>query len=101
MRKPFIAGNFKMFKTMAETRSYARDLRSALAAISDREVAICPPFTAIIAAAEELRGSPIAVGSQNVHWEKQGAFTGEIAASMLIEIGCAYAIVGHSERRQY
>ncbi|MFA5975471.1 MAG: triose-phosphate isomerase [Elusimicrobiota bacterium] len=101
MRKPLIAGNFKMYKTISETHIYAKGLRAALASVADREVAVCPPFTALAAVAEELRGSPIAWGSQNVHWEKQGAFTGEISAEMLKELGCRFAIAGHSERRQY
>jgi len=101
MRKPLIAGNFKMFKTVAEVRAYARGLRHSLDGLSGREAAVCPPFTALAAAAEEFKGGPVAWGAQNLHWEKQGAFTGEISAGMLSELGCRYAIVGHSERRQY
>lgn len=101
MRKPLIAGNFKMHKTVSEVRAYAKALRAAVSAVIDREVAVCPPYTALFAIAEELKGSPIAWGSQSVHWEKQGAFTGEISVDMLKDFGCRYAIVGHSERRQY
>ena len=101
MRKPFIAGNWKMYKTAAEARVVARALKSKAADFSDREVAICPAFTSLFAVAEELRGSEIRLGGQNAHWETQGAFTGEISAAMLKEAGCAYVIIGHSERRQY
>jgi len=101
MRKPFIAGNWKMYKSVAEARILARGLRAQLDAVSDREIAVCPPMTALVAVAEELKGSMIALGAQNAHWEKQGAFTGEVAAPMLAELGCRYVIVGHSERRQY
>ena len=101
MRKPLIAGNWKMYKTVSEAREFARGLRAALGAVTDREVLVCPPFTVIAATAEELKGSSIQWGGQNAHWEKQGAFTGEISAAMLADLGCHYGIVGHSERRQY
>jgi triosephosphate isomerase len=101
MRQPLVAGNWKMNKTVAEARAYARGLRDALQAFAGREVVVCPPFTLLPEVAEALRGSPIALGAQNVHWEKQGAFTGEVSAGMLVELGCLYVIVGHSERRQF
>jgi len=101
MRKPLIAGNWKMYKTTADARALVKGLRSQLDAVVDREVVVCPPFTALAAVAGELRGSPIALGGQNVYWEKQGAFTGEISAAMLVDAGCRYVIVGHSERRQF
>ena len=101
MRKPLIAGNWKMFKSISEARIFLKSLRAALDTVSDRQVVVCPPFTILGAAAEELKGSRIALGAQNAHWEKQGAFTGEVAVSMLAEIGCPFVIVGHSERRQY
>lgn len=101
MRKPLIAGNWKMHKTVAEARTYAKGIRAALPNLNGREAVVCPPFTALWAVAEELKGSPIALGSQNVHWEAKGAFTGEVSVSMIKELGCQYAIVGHSERRQY
>ena len=101
MRQPVIAGNWKMYKNVAEARALARGLRAATSGVSGREIVLCPPFTALTAVLEELKGSSIAVGGQNAHWEKQGAYTGEIAAGMLADLGCRYAIVGHSERRQY
>ncbi len=101
MRKPLIAGNWKMYKTLAEARMTARGLKASVGPATDREVLICPPFTALAAVAEELQGTALQWGGQNAHWEKQGAFTGEISAVMLAELGCRYAIVGHSERRQY
>jgi triosephosphate isomerase (TIM) len=100
-RRAVIVGNWKMHGTVAETRTLLRGLRTRLAAdASDREVVVAPPYTALEAAAEELRGSPLALAAQNVHWEPSGAFTGEISAPMLLEAGCRWVIVGHSERRQ-
>jgi triosephosphate isomerase len=101
MRKPLMAGNWKMYKTALEARILARALRAKLDGLSDREIVVCPPFTSLAAVAEELKGSSLAWGAQNAHWERQGAFTGEVAAAMLAEAGCRYVIVGHSERRQH
>jgi triosephosphate isomerase len=96
-----IAGNWKMHGTVAETRALLRSMRARLTADApSREVVVAPPYTALGAAAEELRGSPIELAAQNVHWESRGAFTGEISAAMLLEAGCRWVIVGHSERRQ-
>jgi triosephosphate isomerase len=99
MRKPLIAGNFKMFKTVAETVSYVGELRELIKDVRDVDLAIAPPFTAIAAAVNAAAGSALAVGAQNVHWEREGAFTGEISAAMIRETGARYVIVGHSERR--
>jgi triosephosphate isomerase len=100
-RRAVIAGNWKMHGTVAETRALLRALRMRLTAgAPDREIVVAPPYTALGAAAEELRGSPIELAAQNVHWEARGAFTGEISATMLLEAGCRWVIVGHSERRQ-
>ena len=100
-RRPVIAGNWKMHGTIAETRRLLSGLRARLdAKVAGREVVVAPPYTALAAAAEALRGSPIELGAQNVHWEAKGAFTGEISAAMLLEMGCRWVIVGHSERRQ-
>jgi triosephosphate isomerase len=99
MRTPLIAGNFKMFKTVAETVAYVSELRSLVKEVTGVEVAIAPPFTAIAAAAEAARGSAIQVSGQNLHWEREGAFTGEVSAGMLREAGARLVIVGHSERR--
>jgi triosephosphate isomerase (TIM) len=99
MRKPLIAGNFKMFKTIAETVVYIGELRAMVAEVRGVDIAIAPPFTAIAVAAKALEGSDIAVGGQNVHWSRDGAFTGEVSVGMLREAGARYAIIGHSERR--
>jgi triosephosphate isomerase len=102
-RKPIIAGNWKMYKTVADGLVLVTALKKELVGVSDTdvEVVVCPPFTALYAVGALLQGSSIKLGAQNVHWEKEGAFTGEVAAPMLKESGVAYAIVGHSERRQY
>ena len=100
-RKPLIAGNWKCFKTIAEGRRLARELRSGAANVSDVDIMVAPPFTALAAVAEELSGSGIGLAAQNVHWEPPGAWTGEIAAEQLLDVGCQYAIIGHSERRQF
>lgn len=100
-RKPLIAGNWKMYKTGPEAESTARRLVELVGADTAVEVMIAPPFTALALLAPILDGTPIALGAQNLHWESEGAFTGEISAGMLAAAGCTYAIVGHSERRQY
>jgi triosephosphate isomerase len=100
-RLPFIAGNWKMNKTVTEALELVRGLKSSLQGIDDVEVAIAPPFTALYPVSQELRGSFISLASQNLFWEEKGAVTGEISPVMLKEIGCRYAIIGHSERRQY
>jgi triosephosphate isomerase len=99
MRTPLIAGNFKMFKTVAETISYVNELRSLAKDRREVDIVIAPPFTAIAAAAAAVKGSSIGVAAQDLHWEREGAFTGEVSAGMLREAGARYAIVGHSERR--
>jgi triosephosphate isomerase len=100
-RTAVIAGNWKMHGTVAQARVLAAGLRERLGAVPrDRQVVVGPPFTSLIATAEALRGSAIELAAQNVHWEAKGAFTGEISATMLIEAGCRWVIVGHSERRQ-
>lgn len=99
-RIPLIAGNWKMHKTTAEARALIAALRDAILP-RGVEVAVCPPFTALAAAAEALGTSSIRLGGQDLYWETQGAFTGEIAPGMLIDVGCTYVIVGHSERRQF
>jgi triosephosphate isomerase len=102
-RKPIIAGNWKMYKTAADGLALVTALKQELVGVSDTdvEVVVCPPFTALYAVGALLQGSSIKLGGQNVHWEKEGAFTGEVAAPMLKESGVSYAIVGHSERRLY
>jgi triosephosphate isomerase (TIM) len=99
MVRPIIAGNWKMNKTIAEAVASATGLRAALTNPPDREVVIAPPFTALQAVAEVLRGSAVHLAAQNLHEAEKGAFTGEISGAMLREAGCTYVIVGHSERR--
>jgi len=99
MRRPVIAGNWKMFKTAAETRAFFAAFKPLVASATHCDIVVAPPFTALAAAAELATGSNIAISAQNMSWEKQGAFTGEIAAPMLLEAGCRYVILGHSERR--
>ena len=101
MRTPVIAGNWKMHKTVPEARALARAIRAEAGEVSDREVVLAPPYTALAAVAEEIRGSRLELAAQDVHWEPKGAFTGEISIPMLEDSGCSLAIVGHSERRQY
>ena len=96
-----IAGNWKMHKTATEAEGLCLALRDRLVGLEGVDVAVCPPFTALLAAVSALAGAEIAVAAQNVHWEVQGPFTGEISAPMLRELGVYGAIVGHSERRQY
>ncbi len=97
-RRPLVAGNWKMHRTGPEAVELIRQLRDGLAG-RRAEVMVAPPFTALEAAARALEGSGIALGAQNVHWEAQGAFTGEISVGMLKAVGCSHVIVGHSERR--
>ncbi len=101
MRRPVIAGNWKMYKTPAETRAYFAAFAPLVARSAHCEIVIAPPFTALAAAVEAARGTAIQVAAQNLHWEAEGAFTGEISPRMLVEAGCVSVIIAHSERRQY
>jgi len=101
MREPVIAGNWKMYKTAREAAEVVRTLRGLVADVTGVEVVVCPPFTALAAALEAASGSRIGIGAQDCYWEKEGAFTGEVAVPMIADLGCRYVIVGHSERRQY
>ena len=100
-RRPLIAGNWKMYKTVAEAQETARELAMQTADVGSVDIMIAPPFTAIAHVAEVAAGSPIAVGAQDLFWETEGAYTGEIAPGMLTAAGCRYVIIGHSERRQH
>jgi triosephosphate isomerase len=101
MRRAIIVGNWKMHKTIVEAVALVRTLTSSVADIHDVDVGVAPPFTALQAVAQAVRGSQIHVVAQNMHWEAQGAYTGEISPAMLAEAGCHRVIIGHSERRQY
>ena len=100
-RRRVMAGNWKMYKTQAETRAFFPAFLPLVSDSSLSDVVIAPPFTSIAAAVELTKGTKVAVGAQNSHWHKEGAFTGEVSPQMLLEVGCTYVIVGHSERRQY
>ena len=100
-RKPLIAGNWKMYKTGPEAAATAAALVELLPADINVDVMIAPPFTALSAVAEAVAGSVVALGAQNLHWEIEGAFTGEISPLMLTAAGCTHVIIGHSERRQF
>ena len=99
MRTPFIAGNWKMFKTVADTIKYVKEFRSLVKDVDDVEIVLAPPATALYAAAEAARNSNVVIAAQDVYWEREGAFTGAISAPMIREAGAEYVIVGHSERR--
>jgi triosephosphate isomerase (TIM) len=101
MRKPVIAGNWKMYKTPSEAAGFLHDLTPLVAASSHAEIVVCPPFIDVSAAADAARGTNIGIGAQDLFWLAEGAYTGEVSAPMLVAAGCAWVIIGHSERRQY
>ncbi len=101
MRRRVIAGNWKMYKTQAETRAFFSVFAPLVASASHCDIVVAPPFTSLSSAVHAARGSSIAIAGQDMHWESEGAFTGEISARMLTDAGCQYVIIGHSERRQY
>jgi triosephosphate isomerase len=101
-RRMIIAGNWKMHKTVGESLALVRDLRGLLSIVREKvEIAVAPPFTSLHPVAKALEDSNLKLAAQNCHWEPQGAFTGEVSAGMCKEVGCAYVIIGHSERRQF
>ena len=100
MRLPFIAANWKMYKTVHEAVVFVKEFRSMVKDIDDVEIVVAPPFTALHAVAEAARNAAVGVAGQNMHWEREGAFTGEVSGPMLREAGAEYVIVGHSERRR-
>jgi triosephosphate isomerase (TIM) len=99
MRVPFVAGNWKMFKTVQEAVVYARELRSLVKDLREVEIVIAPPFTALHPVAEATRNTNVGIAAQDLFWEREGAYTGEISAAMVKEAGATHVIVGHSERR--
>lgn len=99
MIRPMIAANWKMHKSVAEAVALASELKNAFPEPGDRDIVIAPPFTALGAVGEVLRGSPVSLAAQNMHWEEKGAYTGEISSAMLLDVGCTFVILGHSERR--
>jgi triosephosphate isomerase (TIM) len=101
MRKKVMAANWKMYKTPDQAKDFFRDFLPMVAGHDRDEIVVCPPFLAIPAAVEAVKGSQVAIGAQNLHWEKEGAFTGESSAGMLLASGVTHVIIGHSERRQY
>jgi len=100
-KTPFIAGNWKMHMTLQETRSLLTALLAASPDLAGAEIVVLPPFTALAEAAALLLGTPIQIGAQSLFWEDKGAFTGEVSAPMLVDIGCRFVVIGHSERRQH
>ncbi|MDR2366970.1 MAG: triose-phosphate isomerase [Deltaproteobacteria bacterium] len=100
-RRPFLAGNWKMFKTDDQAVSFIKNFVPLVGDIADRDAALAVPATALQRVAEEAKGSGVIIGAQNLHWEKEGAFTGEISAPMIVGAGASMVLIGHSERRQY
>ena len=101
MRKPFIAGNWKMNKTVSEAKDLVSELKDLVSGIEEVEIAVCPPAIDLVSVQETIEDSNIKLGAQNMHWEESGAYTGETSGPMLKEIGTDYVILGHSERREY
>ena len=101
MRTPFVAGNWKLNKTSDEAEILARCVVDAVSGVTGVDVAICPPFTALERVSSVVSGTGVGLGAQNMYWEAEGAFTGEVSAPMLLTCGCEYVILGHSERRQF
>jgi len=100
MRTPFLAANWKMFKTVDETVAYLREFCALTAGVSGAEIVVAPPFTALRAAADAAKGSNVGIAAQDCYWEREGAFTGEISTAMIKDAGAGYVIIGHSERRR-
>ncbi|MFP4163647.1 MAG: triose-phosphate isomerase [Chitinispirillaceae bacterium] len=100
-RKNFIAGNWKMNTTLEEARALAKGVVEEVGSVTDVDVAVCPPYTNLLAVAEEIKGTNVKLGAQDVHWEQKGAFTGKVSCAMLKSVGVTYVIIGHSEQRSY
>lgn len=101
MKKPFIAGNWKMYKTVSEAVSLVQTIKAGVSHKIDCDIVVCPPFTALSAVSKALEDSSVELGAQNMHFESEGAFTGEVSPMMLKDVRCRYVVLGHSERRQY
>lgn len=101
MRTPFIAANWKMYKTTGETRDFISSFLPEVSSVNDVDIVLAPPFISLPAAAEALKSSNVKLSAQDIYFEKEGAYTGEVSAQMLLDIGCDYVIIGHSERREY
>jgi triosephosphate isomerase len=101
LRKPILAGNWKMYKTISQARSFVEHLQGLVGDLSKVEAVICAPFTSLYALKQALEGTQIQLGAQNMHQAEEGAYTGEVSALMLKDVGAKYVIIGHSERRQY
>jgi triosephosphate isomerase len=100
-RVPILAGNWKMNMTATQARELASKLLTLVSGVKDRDIVLAPPYTALQTVGETIKGSNIALAAQNLHWEDKGAYTGEVSAEMLLDLGCKYVIIGHSERRQF
>ena len=101
MRRPVIAGNWKMFKTISETKVFFSSFLPLVSGVSHCAIVVAPPFVSLAAAAAAAVGSRVAISAQDVYWKKEGAFTGEVSIPMLLDAGCTHTIIGHSERRQF
>lgn len=101
MRTPIIAGNWKMNTVLDEAKALVEDLKARVSDVTDVEIVVCPPFISLTSVSEVIKDSNIALGAQNLYWEKSGAFTAEVSGPMLKSVGCTYVIIGHSERRAY
>jgi len=99
MRRPIIAGNWKMNETIDQSLDLVTKLKSEIAKIVDVDIVVCPPYTSLFAISKAIRGTNISLGAQDIYWEEKGAYTGEVSPEMLIDVGCRYVIIGHSERR--
>jgi triosephosphate isomerase (TIM) len=101
LRTPLIVANWKLYKTVRETLAFVSKFISLTGRVYDKDIVLCPPFTALYSAGKELSAGTVKLGAQNLFYEEKGAFTGEISPEMLKEVGCSYVIIGHSERRKY
>src|SRR5215469_13594948 len=101
MRRPVIAGNWKMYKTRADAQAFFSAFLPRVRECTHCDIVVAPPFTALAASVEAVRGTAVAIAAQNMHWASEGAYTGEVSAGMLVEAGCSAVIIAHSERRQF